>query len=506
MFKFKKGKKKQFGPVITMIILTFIIILLSLIFSLFGITGTRTVIAGDSLETSLITVKNVLTKEGFTFMFTSIVDNFQNFRPLILLVISLIAISIGEASGLFKAVFRKFKRLNPKFLTFLVLLTGIFSSFFGEYSYIFLLPLVAVIYKEIGRKPLLGILTIFLGITIGYGTGLIFNNEAIILSHLSEQAARVDVDKNFTYSLTGNMSIMIVSTFIIAIVGTFIIHGVLDKKIPKSTYEETDELIYSRKGLLYSTIAFFVMLFAVVYMIVPRLPGSGILLGEGESYVERLFSDASPFYQGFTFIILWVMMICGCIYGYISGNIKNSTDYSVAMSKNFEGLGYVFVLLFFASQLIGLLEWTNLGTVIATIVVNFISSISLTGILLIIVFFISIVLMSILIPSAITKWEIVSPLLVPLMMRSNVTPTFTQFVFRAADSIGKSFTPFFAYYIITLAFLEKYNTKENTKITVFGTLHTILPTVLLFALLWLGILVIWYAVGLPTGIGMRPTF
>ena len=62
MFKFKKGKKKQFGPVITMIILTFIIILLSLIFSLFGITGTRTVIAGDSLETSLITVKNVLTK------------------------------------------------------------------------------------------------------------------------------------------------------------------------------------------------------------------------------------------------------------------------------------------------------------------------------------------------------------------------------------------------------------------------------------------------------------
>ena len=51
--------------------------------------------------------KNVLTKEGFTFMFTSIVDNFQNFRPLILLVISLIAISIGEASGLFKAVFRK---------------------------------------------------------------------------------------------------------------------------------------------------------------------------------------------------------------------------------------------------------------------------------------------------------------------------------------------------------------------------------------------------------------
>ena len=112
--------------------------------------------------------------------------------------------------------------------------------------------------------------------------------------------------------------------------------------------------------------------------------------------------------------------------------------------------------------------------------------------------------MTILIPSAVEKWELISPLIVPLMMRSNLTPSFTQLIFRVADGIGKCITPFFAYYMITLAFLEKYNTKDNVKITVFGTLKLIFPTILLFLGLWLLILLGWYIIGLPTGPSIYP--
>lgn len=506
MFKSKKNKKKMLGPVITIIIMTFIIVLLSAIFSLLGITGNQTLIVNGSLETSLATVNNILTKDGIKYVFTNVVTNFQIFEPLVLLIISLMTVSIGEASGLFKALFSPLKKFNQKFLTFLVLLLGIGSSFFGEYSYIFLLPVVAVLYQIAGRKPLLGIVTMFLGITIGYGTGFVFNNDEIVLALLTQNSATIDVDKTYIYALNSNSYIMFVSTFILAFIGTTIIHSSLDKKIPKSNIEETEDLPVSKKGLRYTTFAFVVMFIVLLYTIIPGLGGSGILLGDGDSYIERLLGDSSPFYMGFTFIILGIMMVCCFIYGYMSGNIKNSTDYSVALSKNFEGLGYVFVLLFFTSQMIGILEWSNLGTVIATNLVSFMSGLSFAGIPLILVFFVIVVLISILIPSTLVKWGLIAPLTIPLLMRANITPSFAQFIFRAADGVGKAFTPFFAYYIIMLAFLEKYNTKENNKITVFGILKTILPTIMLFAGLWILIIICWYLMGIPTGPGVYSTF
>lgn len=506
MFRIKNKKKKMYGPVIIIMLLTFIIILLSALFSLLGITGNQTSIVNGDLETSLTTVNNILTRDGIKYLFTNIITNFQTFEPLVLLIISLITISIGEASGLFEAAFSKIKRVNSKFLTFIVLMIGIGSSFIGEYSYIFLLPMVAIFYQIIGKKPLLGILTMFIGITIGYGTGFVFNNEELVLSMLTTSSATIDIDKDYIYELNSNSYIMFVSTLIISIVGTFIIHGVLDKKIPKSDIEEKESYNYSKKGLWYSNFALIVIILIIVYMIIPGLGGSGVLLGPGESYIEQLLGDESPFNTGFTFIVLGIMMVCSFIYGYISKNIKNSSEYSVALSKNFEGIGYVFVLLFFTSQMLGVLEWSNLGVVIANNLVSFVSSFSFAGVPLIIAIFIIVVLMSILIPSATTKWGLMAQITVPLMMRANITPSFAQFIFRAADGVGKSITPFFAYYIIMLAFLEKYNTKDNNKITVFGTLKTILPALILFAGLWLLILVSWYLIGIPTGPGIYSTF
>ena len=90
-------------------------------------------------------------------------------------------------------------------------------------------------------------------------------------------------------------------------------------------------------------------------------------------------------------------------------------------------------------------------------------------------------------------------------MKANITPDFTQFIFKAADSVGKGITPFFVYFIIMLAFLENYNNKETNKITVFGTLNLLRPTVLIFMVVWLLIVVGWFIMGLPLGPNMTPT-
>ena len=124
---------------------------------------------------------------------------------------------------------------------------------------------------------------------------------------------------------------------------------------------------------------------------------------------------------------------------------------------------------------------------------------------MIILMFVVIIVISFLIPDATTKWQIASPLLVPLFMKANMTPDFTQFIFKAADSVGKGLTPFFIFFIVMLAFLEKYNNKEVHKITVFGTLKLLIPTVLLLAVTWLLILIGWFIIGIPIGPHTYPT-
>ena len=112
--------------------------------------------------------------------------------------------------------------------------------------------------------------------------------------------------------------------------------------------------------------------------------------------------------------------------------------------------------------------------------------------------FISIIIISILIPTALTKWNLVAPVFVPLLMRANITPAFAQAIFVAADSIGKLFSPIYLYLIITIGFLYKEDKNINTGI--FSTMKKIMPIVLILMVIYFVIIVGWYLIGLPLGI------
>ena len=501
----KRKKSILLGPVITIVILTFTIMIISSICSLLGVDGEITRVTSGSLETSVVSVKNILSKEGLRYFFSSPIETFKNFKPLVLLIISLMAVSIGKASGLFKAIFTPLRTLKPGVVTFLTLFVGVISSFLGEYGFILVMPLIAVIYQYLGKNSMLGILTAFIGVSMGYGAGLVFNYDDYQLGLLTKEAVAVDVNKDYVFNAWSNTYAMAAATFIISIVGTIVIETILKPKVKESIKEE-DELIMSKKGLIYSSIAFVILTAIGIYTIVPGLPASGLLLDETKiSYVEQLLGEKAPFQDAFGFIFLIIIMICSGIYGKISKNITNTNDFSVGLSKEFDNLGYIFILMFFSALMISILNWTNLGTVIATWLISFMSNLEFTGIPLIITMFIIIILMSFLIPETITKWQIASPILIPLFMKANITPDFTQFIFKAADSVGKGMTPFFVYFIIMLAFLEKYNNKETNKITVFGTLNLLRPTILIFMVIWLLIVVGWFIMALPLGPNMTPT-
>ena len=64
-------------------------------------------------------------------------------------------------------------------------------------------------------------------------------------------------------------------------------------------------------------------------------------------------------------------------------------------------------------------------------------------------------------------------------------------------------TPLFLYFVIYVALLEKYNTKDEV-VTLFGSTKIMVPYMVYIVLIFGLVLVGWYMLGLPIGIGSYP--
>lgn len=499
-----KKKKNHIGPVTTIIFLTIIVALIGTFFSLIGVDGTVTSMTNNALETSLVNVESILTFEGIRYLFSNIVTNFVLCEPLVLLIIALIGVSICEQSGLLKAKMESIKKYKPSVITFVVLLIGFVSAFLGSYGYVIFLPLVGIMYKYLGRNGMLGVITLFLGVTIGHACGFMYNYDSHLLGIITQNSASLSVDKNYIFDLSSNIYIMIASSIIFIFGLTIIITNYLEYKFAKPEKYE-DSTIVSKRGLKSTNIALLFMSVILIFLLIPGIGPSGILLDlEQNTYIAKLFSDSAPFKDGVLFLIVIMMMICGLVYGKTSGNIKNSDQYNQGLSRSFSKAGYVFVLLFFSSILISVLNYTHLGEVICANLVEFIGGMNFTGVFLILALFVITIMITILMPSILGKWVLMAPVVIPLFMKANISPSFTQFIFGAADSVGKCFTPFFAYFIVMIGFMEKHN-DTNSKVNILGTIKIMGRTIILIAVIWMLIIIGWYIIGLPTGVGTYPT-
>lgn len=493
-------KKKSLSPILTMLIIIFLVIISSTFLSIINFDGTETTITNGILETSIVVVKNFLSKEGIIYFFSNVVTNFSLLQPFVLLVISLMTIGVAKNSGLLKHIFEPLKKIKPNVLTFIVIFISVISTLIGDYSYIILLPLVAILYQYNNKSPVLGIITVFIGITLGYGTGIFYNYDDYALGTLTQAAAVIDVDPSYKFNLYSNIYIMIVSTIVITFLLTIAIDKCLNKKFPHTVKYE-DEIITSSRAFLFSILSLVIILIPIFLMILPN----GILLDNSQTYyIAKLFSANSPFNSSFMFIFLLIISVMSLVYGIVSKNFKNNHDFSWSFTKEFNNVGYLFVLMFLASILISIINWTNIGVVVADNLIYLISLFEFTGIPLIVISFIFIILMSILLPGSLEKWTLISPILVPLFMRGNLTPDFAQFLFKVADSVGKVFTPLFIYFFVMIGFIQKYNNNEN-KITLFNTLKLIWPITVTMIIFWLLILIVWYIAGLPLGIDTLAT-
>ena len=498
----KKNKKLfNIGPIMCIMIISIVLIILSFILNRIGYKGYIT--DPETHEKTLVTVNNILSRTGIKYIFSSTVTNFRFVEPLVILIMSFITLSIIDSSGLINHIVKPLKHVKQSYITFILVFLSIISTFIGDYSYAILLPFAGVLYKYLDRDPKNGILITYVGITIGYATGIFYNYQDLTLNSYSVIAAK-DVISNFKIEPLAYIFMLIASSLIITFVFSNIIDKKFNKKIRKKE-EEQERFIESSIALKVTGIVFLVLMLIMFYTIIPGFPLSGILLNDQEElYIAKLMGDNAPFKDGFLLLFIIIFMICGYVYGRISRNIKNAREYNKSISKSFENTGFLFAILFFASIMINILEWTKIGEVFCLNIVNTMEKIELSGLFLVIAVLILCIIATILVPSTTLKWKLISPTMVPLLMRANISPAFTQMIFKVGDAIGKCFSPVYIYFIVLIGLLYKYE-DNGEEIKLFGTMKKIMPFVITLSITWIAIVVGWYLVGIAIGVNTYPT-
>ena len=257
-----------------------------------------------------------------------------------------------------------------------------------------------------------------------------------------------------------------------------------------------------RKGVILSLGATFIALLLLVYCIIKGLPFSGLLLDLSQNkYVDMLFGEGSYFYQGSVTIFSFLLIFSSLIYGIRVGTIDDNRDLVDGMSYYLKDVASLLVLIFFAAQFCLIFKETNIGLFIVASLSELINKFQFTGLLLVVVTFLVVAISTFFVPMASTKWAMMSPVIVPMFMQSSMTPEFAEAVFRAADSSVKGLTPIFSYFVILIGFLHIYNKRKNDVITISDAMSLMVPYAIAFTILWLIIILAFYIIGIPIGIG-----
>ena len=527
----KKNKKKiTFHPVTSYLILIAILLVLSFILSLFNVSGTYSSIntATGELKNTIVVVNNMLNYDGVKSIISNAATNFISFTTLSTLIITLFGLGVAEVTGLIQTFMkRRLIKINPKFITFLLFLLATFSSIVNEVGYAILIPIGALLFLFNGRNPLAGIATSFAGVAFGYSVSFFVGSIDIDLISYTTNAAQL-IDPSFYTRMTSNLFIMIITCVILSIVGTIITEKIIVKKLGRYISKKTDDLgktqeieyldlqyeeqkkikeeAQEKKGLKYARITAIIVFLVFIYMLIPGLPLSGMLLDLNQTaYVDQLFGANSYFQDGFTYIVAIFFILTGIAYGIGAKTIKNDKELINKLGEKLSTLGLILVMIFFASQFIAIFKATNIGTVIVAWLTQILKSLPVSGVILIVLTLLIIGLANIFVPGTVTKWSMFAPVLVPMMMQQNIAPQYAQFIFRAGESMTNGITPLLAYFVVYIAYLNIYNKDTGKTFSIKKGISLMMPYFIALSIAWIFICIIWYIAGLPLGPGVFPT-
>ncbi len=482
------------SPASIFIILTVAVMIISAICAALDVHVTYEAIdtaSGGIVENTVYAV-NLLSVDSIRVLITKMVTNFTTFFALGTVFTIILGVSVADGSGMISALLRKAAGSAPKtMVTAMVVFLGILSNIASSTGYVVLVPLGAILFMAFGRHPIAGIAAAFAGVSGGWSANLLIGTNDPMFAGMSTQAANM-LDPNYVVSPLSNWFFMFVSTFLITIIGTLVTDKLVEPRLGK--YEgglegTSNELTAAEKrGLKFAGIAALIYVGLILIAVVPT---NGLLRSATGGFLS------SPFMSGIIFIMMLLFLIPGIAFGVGAGVIKNDKDVVDLMSKGISGISGFLVLIFFAAQFTNFFTYSNLGTILSVAGANFLENIGFVGLPLVICFIVITALLNLFVAVDSAKWAIMAPIFVPMFMRLGMSPELTQVAYRIGDSTTNIIAPTMPFFVLTVAFFQKYDKKAG-----IGTVvSTMLPYSICFLLGWIVLFAVWYLLGLPLGPG-----
>ena len=484
-------------PATIFVILCAIIIVVSHIMAKMGVSVTYEGLnrATNQIEQTTVVVKSLLSREGIIGMLEGALVNFTSFAPLGTVLVAMLGVGVAEGTGLIGTSLKKLVLSTPKTLiTVVVVLAGVISNIASDAGYVVLIPLGAMVFLSMGRHPIAGIAAAFAGVSGGFSANIMVGPTDALLAGISKEAAKIG-SATATVEVADNWFFLIISTFLIAVVGTLVTEKIVEPRLGeykgKSKIDKNIDLTaVEKRGLKFAGIAGILVVIVLGLLTIPK---NAILRNvETGSLIEN-----APFMNSIVIIIAIVFFILGIAYGIGIGSIKNDKDVVKEMSKTMSTMGGYLVLVFFASQFVAYFAQSNVGTVIAVKGAEFLKATNIGGVPLILGFIIVTAIINLFMGSASAKWAIMAPIFIPMLMELGFAPEFTQMAYRIGDSSTNIISPLMTYFALIVSFAEKYDEEAG-----IGTMvSTMVPYSISFLLSWSVLLIIWMLFKLPLGPG-----
>ncbi|RKN41232.1 AbgT family transporter [Streptomyces hoynatensis] len=510
----------------------FLFVLLAVISTVLAACDAKVTVPGSD---DTLKIKGLLTGEGLRWLLENLIPNFTGFPPLGTVLLMMMAVGVAERAGLLEALVRATIARAPRgALPYVVAFVSCQGHVMSDIAILVIPPLAALAFKSAGRNPIAGLICAFATVCAGYAAGFIVGSlDALYVGITEPAAAVVPAGADAPTHVLINWFFTAAASALLALVGGLLTTRVLEPRLPQpvevpaeppagaaaegeapgrdgeaatgaageaaatargAEAEQAAGAVSTaispveRRGLLLSGLAF--LLYAAVVVVGWLIPGSP-LRGEGGALVN------SPVLTGIVPLLFVAFVIAGCVYGATTRSFTKAEDVPRTMAESVTNMSSYIVLIFAISQVIGVFNWSGVGTLLAVKCASLLEDAGLTGFLGIVLFVLVVTVLNLFITSGSALWALMAPVFVPTFLLLGLEPALTQAAFRIGDSATQMITPMNPYLFLTLALLRRYEPQAQ-----LGTLLSRLAIyVVPFLITWLAVLGVFYGLDLPLGPG-----
>ncbi|MFR6018114.1 MAG: AbgT family transporter [Paraclostridium sordellii] len=469
---------------------------------------------------------------GLSYVIGTAISNFMNMYAIGTILIIMLAIGLMDQSGYLSMAMKSIVSSTPsKLVTPVVIFLGVMSNMASDAGYVVLIPLAALMYYTLGRHPLVGLAAGFAGVSGGFSANLFVSSTDALLLPFTQAAAETG-DAMVGSSLAGGLSVtsnwffMMGSTLVIIILGTIVIDKFVEPRLGTYNKKEADveadhEITQKEKDAYKFTNK--VLLLVIGLIVLAALPidtgnkiplvgdlstnvGLWVVNSDGTATFNMVdsFLD-SIFFKGDMVIMLMfvIFAISGLVYGFKSGKFKKSADIVPAMCKAMADMAPIIVILFFVAQFINYFNDSHLGVLVASLGADLVSLIPegnmFMSIVLMVAFIFLTAFVNLFMGGASSKWGLLAPIFVPMLMVAGFSPAGVQLMYRIGDSSTNIISPLMNYLGVIIVFGQKYKKDFG----VGNLMSMMMPISMAFLIGWTIFAIIWALTGIPIGPGTQ---